>query len=112
MIKEELDKITLDSVRVALEEVGFDVRIMENCIVVDEGFELYAYTRGLHHDHSAEVTLELFKESMRHGYWDRGVGRIYLYQVGHHVISDNDYVPTVRYALHLGLGTREGFEPK
>ncbi len=60
MIKEELDKITLDAVQTALEEVGFDVRRMEKCVITEEGRELYALIRSFRHDPSAQITLKLF----------------------------------------------------
>ena len=115
MIKEELDKFTLGAVQAVLEEVGFDVRRMESCVIVEEGHELMARTRSLRYSPTCSGILELFKESMKQGYWDHGVGRIYLYQVGHHIMSEptpgeGNYRPTVRYALHFELGTRPGFK--
>ena len=117
MIKEELDKITLDSVRTVLEEIGFDVRSMDQpMIVVENDHVLMAQVRSFKPAPNAKETLKNIKKSMKQQYWDLGVGRVYLYKVHHHIIScpDNfireDYRPVIRYALHLDVGTREGFE--
>jgi hypothetical protein len=109
MIKEEFDKITLDAVQAVLEEVGFDVRRMETpCIKIGD-YQLMALTRSIKCGVDAQDTLRLFKESMKQSFWDFGVGRIYLYQVRHHMMPNDDYKPCVRYALHFNIGTRPGF---